>query len=99
MKFYIQDVTKNQFVYFGSVPEVVEYLDGMLQRAEGVDRTQYMQNLIDLGYGFDDPQGVTFTRSLKENLNFNVGAVMKNGEHRKCDIHNISSFDKEEFGD
>lgn len=96
-KFYIQDSTVNRYVYFDTVPEVVDYLGQITQRAYGLSRQQYTQNLADLGYGPDDRDGVTFTRALSEQ--FNIGVVASDGRLVKTDIHTATSFLKEEYGD
>jgi hypothetical protein len=95
-KFYINDNTIGRYVYFNSVDELVTYLEGLVKRATGLTRAQYMQNLIDLGYGYDDSQGVIFTRSIAEQ--FEMGAINKDGGRIKCDVHEAISFLKEEYG-
>ena len=95
MTYYIQDSTAGKYVIFGTVPELVTYLEGMVQRAHNLTRKQYMQNLIDLGYGYDDPQGVTFTRQMGDQ--FNIG-IVRNGNYLRTDIHSQNAFTKEEFG-
>lgn len=96
MKYYIQDSTSgNKYVHFQTLSELVTYLEGVVQRAYKLSRKQYMQNLIDLGYGYDDPLGATFTRSLKGE--FNIG-VVKNGNYVKTDVHESDAFSKSEFG-
>lgn len=97
MKFYIQDPTTNKPVYFNQVNEVVTYLESLVQKAHKLTRKQYMQNLVDLGYGYDDATGITFTRALSED--FNIGILSKDGTHVKTDIHAAMSFLKEEYGD
>ena len=96
MTYYTQDPTIGKYVQFNNVSEVVAYLETMVQKIHGMNRKQYMQNLIELGYGYDDPQGVTFTRSLSEE--FNIG-VVKDGKYVKTDIHAVHSYMKPEFGD
>lgn len=96
-KFYIQDSTINKFVYFDTVPETVNYLGEVTQRAYGLTRKQYTQNLEELGYGYDDPEGVTFTRALGDQ--FNIGVVTSEGKQIKTDIHTATRFLKAEYGD
>lgn len=95
MTYYTQDPTTNKYVQFNTLPELVTYLEGMVQRANKITRKQYMQNLIELGYGYDDPQGATFTRALAED--FNIG-VIRDGKYVKTDVHTASTFYKPEFG-
>lgn len=95
-KFYIQDSTIGRYVTFNTVPELVNYLNGMIPRAFKMSRGEYVQNLLDLGYGYDDPTGVMLTRVLSEQ--FNVG-VIKNNNYVRTDVHSIDRFQSEEYGD
>ncbi|MFN9955513.1 MAG: hypothetical protein ACK55I_20640, partial [bacterium] len=71
-KFYIVDTTqrKEPFI-FESVQGLVKHLEGTVQRKFGQSRSNYMQNLIDLGHGYDDREGRTFTESMR--TIFNIG--------------------------
>jgi hypothetical protein len=95
--FYIQDSTINRFVYFDTVPQLVEYLSTVTLRAYNLSRSQYTQNLAELGYGPDDREGVTFTRALSEQ--FNIGVLTADGKHVKTDVHTIVNFTGEAFSD
>lgn len=95
MTYYTQDSTIGRYVQFNNLPELVTYLEEMIQRAHKITRKQYMQNLEELGYGYDDPHGATFTRSLGED--FNIG-VIRDGKYVKTDVHAAAAFDKPEFG-
>lgn len=95
-KFYIQDSTIGRYVTFNTVPEVVAYFNQLIPRAFKLSRSQYVQNLIDLGYGYDDPEGVTLTRAIAEQ--FNIG-VIKNNTFVRTDIHAIAKFQQTEYGD
>jgi hypothetical protein len=93
--FYIQDSTVGKYVTFSKVTDLVEYLNQLVPRAFKMTRAQYMQNLIDLGHGYDDPAGVTLTRAMADQ--FNIG-IIKNGNYVRTDIHTAAEFQKEEFG-
>jgi len=95
-RFYIQDSTIGKLVTFATVPELVKYLNDMIPRAFHIPRNEYVQNLIDLGYGYDDPDGVMITRALSEE--FNIG-VIKDNTYVKTDVHTAVAFQKEEYGD
>jgi len=95
-KLYIQDATIGQYVTFNTVQELVLYLNSMIPRAFNMPRDKYVQNLIDLGYGYDDRDGVTLTRAMAEQ--FNIG-VIKNNTYVRTDVHSISRFQQEEYGD
>lgn len=98
MKYYIQDSTVgNKVVYFNTVNELVSYFNGLIPRAFGMNRNQYIQHLLDLGHGYDDADGITLTQALSEQ--FNIGVVRKNGQHERTNVHQASKFLKEEYGD
>lgn len=93
---YIQDSTIGKYVTFNTVAELVKYIsDQIVPRAFKLTRAQYMQNLIDLGYGYDDIDGVTLTRAVADQ--FNIG-VIKNGNYMRTDVHTADAFNKDEFG-
>ena len=56
---------------------------------------QYVQNLLDLGYGYDDRDGVMLTRAMADQ--FNMG-VIKNDTYVRTDVHTVAAFQKEEYG-
>jgi len=86
MRYYIIDTTlSNQNQAFNTVQEVVQHLEGTVQRKFKLTRKQYMQNLIDLGYGYDDDGGLTFTASLSEY--FNIGVIQDGGRYVRTNIH------------
>ena len=100
MKYYIVDTTTNppQNCIFDTIPEAVSYLEKLVIRRFRLNRTQYMQNLIDLGYGYDDSDGSTFTQSMSEY--FNIG-IIKKGAYVRTNIHEAANHNKyrKEFGD
>lgn len=95
-KFYIHDSTIGRYVTFDTVPELVNYFNFLIPRAFKQSRQEFVQNLIDLGHGYDDPRGVMLTRVLSEQ--FNIG-VVSNGSYMRTDIHAITNFQKAEYGD
>lgn len=96
MKFYIYDSTVGRYVTFNTVPELVNYFNFLIPRAFKISRKEFVQNLIELGHGYDDAQGVMLTRVLSEQ--FNIGMV-RDGSYVRTDIHAISNFQKAEYGD
>lgn len=93
--FYIQDSTIGKYVTFDTVPALVNYLGDMIPRAFKISKQAYIQNLIDLGHGYDDPQGVMLTRAMADQ--FNIG-VVKNNTYVRTDIHTSDAFRSKEFG-
>jgi hypothetical protein len=96
-KFYIKDTTIKKIIYFNTTSEVVSYLERLIKKTEGKTRSEYMQHLSELGYGYDDSNGISFTRAMAEK--FEIGYINSDGNHVRTDVHNISSFNKEEYGD
>lgn len=93
MKYYILDrQVSNKPAIFNSVPEVVNTLEKVVQYKFNMSRKQYMQNLIDLGYGADDSLGRTFTESMSEQLE--IGVVKPNGACVRCNIHEAAHHAK-----
>lgn len=96
-KFYVQDPLLKKPMYFGTTREVVNHLTELVQPLTGHSKPEFMQHLIDLGHGYDDPQGVTFTNAMAERVN--IGVVNQDGSHVRCNIHDVVNFNKEEYGD
>ena len=99
-KFYIIDTTqrKEPFI-FENVQGLVQHLEGTVKRKFGKSRDIYMQNLIDLGHGYDDSEGRNFTESMR--TIFNIGIVGKGGVLKNCNVHDVSHYSKyrTEMGD
>jgi hypothetical protein len=98
-KYYIIDTTvRNEPFLFENINQLVSHLEGTVQRKFRQTRAQYMQNLADLGHGYDDPQGKTFTQSLGEifNIGVSTGKTLK-----RCNVHeqNLYSKYRTEMGD
>lgn len=99
MKFYIIDTTLGKTpIYYNTINELVNHLEGTVRRKFKQSRSAYMQNLIDLGYGADDVHGKVFVESLSRY--FDIG-VVKQLRHVKCNIHEVSQYSKyrTEMGD
>lgn len=99
IKYYIVDTTiGTKPVIFEKIEQLILHLEGTVQRKFRQTRKQYMQNLIDLGHGYDDPQGKVFTQSLGEY--FNIG-MMNGNSFKKCNVHEVNQYSKyrNEMGD
>jgi hypothetical protein len=92
---YIQDSTIGKYVTFDTVPQLVTYLNQLIPRAFKVSREEYVQNLLDLGYGYDDGEGVMVTRAMGEQ--FDIG-VIRDGKYIKTDVHEIVRFKDDGYG-
>lgn len=92
MKYYIIDKqVSNQPAIFNSLNEVVNTLERVVQYKFKMTRKQYMQNLIDLGHGVDDPLGRTFTESMSDYVEI---GVIKNNACVRCNIHEVTHYSK-----
>lgn len=102
MKYYITDTTLRppQEKTFTTYSEVISYLEGMTIRESGRSRKQLMNELMELGYGFDDRNSVAFIRNMAER--FSIGVIRDAGgvlRKTRCDITAIEQYQKDEFGD
>jgi hypothetical protein len=99
MKYYIVDTTQSDVPkVFNTLSELVRHLEGTVQRRFKCSRSAYMDNLISLGYGYDDQDGATFTTSLSEH--FNIG-VIRDGKPLRTNVHEAATHRKfkEQTGD
>jgi hypothetical protein len=83
--------------YFGTVPEVVVFLESFVRSNLNHSRKSWMQSMIELGHGYDDPTGKTFTETLNQYVE--TGTVRSDGKHVRCNIHESITYRKPEFGD
>lgn len=92
MKYYIIDKqVSHQPAIFNSLNELVNALERVVQYKFKMTRKQYMQNLIDLGHGIDDPLGRTFTESMAECVEI---GVIKNNTCLRCNVHEVAHYSK-----
>jgi len=89
MKYYIVDTTESSAPkIFDSLRGLVNHLEGTVRRKFRLDRKSYMDNLISLGYGYDDTDGATFTTSMSEH--FNIG-IVKEGKLLRTNVHEATT--------
>ena len=92
MKYYIIDKqVSNKPAIFNSLNEVVSTLERVVLYKFKMTRKQYMQNLIDLGHGIDDPLGRTFTESMADHVEI---GVIKNNACVRCNVHEVAHYSK-----
>jgi hypothetical protein len=101
MQYYIVDTTVRplQDKRFSSYVDLVHYLEQMSLRESKQNRKQKMLELASIGYGYDDPDSVIFTRFMAER--FNMGVIRETGTGPgkfRCDVSAIALFQKDEFG-
>lgn len=87
MKYYIEDTTLNKTVYFSDVNDLIPYLEGVCARHFKQSRKNYMYEMVTLGHGFDDPQGVYFTELMSGH--FNIGVLRDDGRHVRTNVHEL----------
>ena len=92
MKYYIIDKqVSNRPAIFNSLNELINTLERVVQYKFKLTRKQYMQNLIDLGHGIDDPLGRTFTESMSEYVEI---GIIKNNSCVRCNVHEVAHYSK-----
>lgn len=99
MKYFIIDSTiKKDPIYYNNIKDVITHLEGSVKRKFKVNRKDYMQNLTDLGHGYDESTGKLFVDSLYKH--FGIG-IVKDNRHVKCNIHDVDKYSKfkTEMGD
>lgn len=94
-KLYVRVKNENP-ILFDNVAQVVNHLEGLVTRLFKKTRAEWMQHLIELGYGYDDSASKTFTHSMAQFVEI---GIIKNGRFTRCDIHDLESFRGSEFGD
>ena len=96
-KFYIIDTSlsrsgKSPVILFESTSGIISYLSEVVQRRFGQTRQQFMQNVTDLGFGEDDPEGRSFFDQMQQY--FNIGALRSDSVPIKCNIFDADKFSK-----
>lgn len=84
-RYYIKDTTVNKLVYKQNIQEVVSYLEELCKRSNKKNRTDFMTDMISLGHGYDDPNGVYFTQLMADK--FDIGVIKSDGSLKRCNIH------------
>ena len=97
MQIYITDTTINPVkdVVFNTYMAAVKHLEGMVRRAFGQTRKDYMLLLESVGHGDDDGNSVNFVRAMAER--FEMG-VLRSGRKMRCDVTSVFMFNKPEYG-
>jgi len=98
-RYYIKDKTVNMLVYKNNVREVVQYLEGLCVRLHKRTRKSYMDEMISIGYGYDDNDGQNFAQLLSNDID--MGRVLDDGRLKRCSIHEYARTVryKDEMGD
>jgi len=87
MKYYIDDTTIKQVVYFSDINDVLIYLEQLCKKKFKQNRKEWMFEMQTLGHGFDDAQGVYFTELMGGY--FNIGVLRDDGRHVKTNIYEL----------
>ena len=94
--FYVKDQTINKLVTFENYPSVVRHLEGTVQRLKKQTRAEFMNDMVALGHGYDDNDGVQFVKLLAEAVEM---GVLRGNRQVRCDLCDVAMFNKPEFGD
>ncbi len=99
MKYYVRDSTIGQIVEKNSVLELVAYLEEVCKRHFKQSRAVYMDEMISLGHGYDDNDGMYFTERMS--TTFDIGVVQGSDVYHRTNIHEYArnKFFKTETGD
>jgi hypothetical protein len=87
MKYYINDTINNKVVYLNDANEIVNYLESLVVQKFKMNRKDYMFEMVTLGHGFDDPQGMYFTELMSEY--FEIGILRNDGRHIRTNVHEL----------
>lgn len=99
MTYYIQDIsTGKNPIFFNNLAALVKHLEGTCERLHKMTRTQFMQNLADLGHLADEPSGKNFYVAMSDTVN--IGLV-KDNRLLRCNIFDATHYAKyaTEMGD
>ena len=99
MKYYVKDSTIGKIVERNSVLELVSYLEEVCKRKFKQSRTSYMDEMVSLGHGYDDENGMYFTERMSDS--FEIGIKKDKNSYYRTNIHEYTrnTFYKNEMGD
>lgn len=85
MNYYVKDTTTGNLILKETVEEMVSHLEGMCKRFYKKPRTQFMDDMISIGYGYDDPNGAIFTEIMAQE--FEIGVYRSDEKLVRTNIH------------
>ncbi len=88
MSYYIIDSTIDKVVQKNTLQEFVTYLEHVCVRHNKKSRTVFMNDMISIGHGYDDPEGAYFTELMS--LTFDIGVCRSDGKFVRTNIHEHS---------
>lgn len=99
MKYYVKDSTIGKIIERNSVLELVAYLEEVCKRQFKQSRASYMDEMVSLGHGYDDENGMYFTERMSES--FDIGVKSGIGGYQRTNIHEYARnlHYKDEMGD
>lgn len=92
--FYVKD--GRQIKYLSSVPEVVVFLELVVKEKTKMNRSEWMQHIVDLGHGSDEKSGKNFVESMQELVEI---GVVRGKKLIRCSIYEATAFTDPEYGD
>lgn len=99
MSYYIKDKTIGKFVTKQSLNELVQYAEELCERYYKRTRKSYMDEMVSIGHGYDDPAGANFIQLMSDE--FETGVINSSGKYVKTNVHEYSRNVKyrNEYGD
>ena len=94
-KFFVKD--RNQIRYFTNVSDVVLFLELVVKEKLKMNRSEWMQHVMDLGHGPDDTAGRSFVDTMQNHVE--IGCVQKNGKCVRCNIFEATQFNDPAYRD
>ena len=85
MSYYIIDKTINEVIAKNTVQEIVKYAEQLCEKYYKRTRKSYMDEMISIGHGYDDPEGHTFIQLMSDN--FETGVIKSSGKLVRTNIH------------
>lgn len=85
MSYYIKDTIQNRVVFHDDLNSVIMHLERLCQQKFNQTRKTYMNEMVSLGHGYDDPPGAYFTQMMSEV--FEIGVSRKDGSLVRSNVH------------
>jgi hypothetical protein len=94
-KFYIVKPKSEQRLYSADLGEFVRQLEVICKETTGMNRQQWANHCLDLGY-FDDSDYTFYNSMLESGLR---SGVVRDGKDVECNVFEVTLHDRPEYGD
>lgn len=85
MSYYIKDKTVGKYVIKESLNELVKYAEDLCVRYYKQTRESYMNEMVSIGHGYDDPTGSNFIQLMSDE--FETGVLNSSGKYVRTNVH------------